>query len=336
MEVELSDRKSLTVHYRRLEDPVSAFNGTTLEAAVREAIAHDAGDGAIGAHWKSRAWNVPPSQEETYLMNLFHDDGQSFFGDLTQYTRGFMQALLNNETDAPMLAVEQRPPPQGREYIHSMMHWMAIGNHLLTIQSRSLTTKSLEQYLTWLLNEKTGVIGGNGHVILNAKFDKDQMGGDLDDVSEIVVGGTASLVPEEAPSADQVEEVEQYSDMGARRPWGERALEVLRAVMRSEADVQELLKSIPKEADLDVSVRIGYKSRKKRLSRAPMQHALRNLPEGEITARGRFGKTTGKDIRLSFPVRILSHGSLLEPEDVRAKLRSAYDYFVENGKIDQD
>jgi hypothetical protein len=65
-----------------------------------------------------------------------------------------------------------------------------------------------------------------------------------------------------------------------------------------------------------------------------MQQALRNLPEGEVTAIGKSGRMTGKDIRLSYPVRVLSNGSLLDPDDVRAKLRSAYEYFVENGKIE--
>ena len=104
--------------------------------------------------------------------------------------------------------------------------------------------------------------------------------------------------------------------------------------MSNEADVQELLGSIPEGADLDVSVHIGYKTKKRRVSRAPMQQALRNLPEGEITAIGRSGRMTGKDIRLSFPVRVLSNGNLLDPIDVKAKLLAAYEYFVENGKIE--
>lgn len=103
------------------------------------------------------------------LLNIFHDDGVSFFGDLTVYTRGFMQALLHNEQDVAMLPVEQQPPPAGREYIHSMMYWMAIGNHVVTIQSRSLTTKHLEQYLTWLLAERTQQMRDNGQVLLTAK-----------------------------------------------------------------------------------------------------------------------------------------------------------------------
>lgn len=334
----MTQRKSLTVHYRRMEDPVGALNGNTLEAKVRAALAHVHDGGALSEHWNRRAWIVPPDNTDTLLMNVFHDDGTSFFGDLTVYTKGFMQALLRDEPDVPMLPVEQQPPPQGREYIHSMMFWMVIGNHVLTIQSRSLTAKHLEQYMTWLLKERTAQIAANGQVILNSKFDVDDIGGDLEDVREIIVGGTGvvqaaptRLPDQEAPTPER--EVEQHVDVEAKRSWGERALNVLRAIMSNEADVQRLLESIPEGADLDVSVHIGYKARKRRVSRAPMQQALRNLPDGEITAVGKHGRQSGKDIRLSYPVRVLYSGSLLDPEDVRAKLRSAYDYFVENGKI---
>ncbi|MBC2859877.1 hypothetical protein [Stappia sp. 28M-7] len=292
--------------------------------------------GPLSEHWNRRAWAVPPDASDTLLMNIYHDDNISFFGDLTVYTSGYMQALLRNEPDVPMLTVEQQPPPAGREYIHSMMYWMIIGNHVLTIQSRSLSTKNLEQYLTWLLKERTTQMQANGQVILTAKFDGDEVGGDLDDISHIIVGGTGVVeaAPATHPQAPPTEqEVDQRVDVGARRSWGERAMAVLRAIMSNEADVQTLLENIPEGADLDVSVHIGYKTKKRRVSRAPMQQALRHLPEGEITAIGRHGKMTGKDIRLSYPVRVLCSGSLLDANDVREKLRSAYEYFVANGKI---
>jgi hypothetical protein len=227
-----------------------------------------------------------------------------------------------------------------------MMYWMVINNHVMTIQSRSLSTRHLEQYLTWLLKERTTQMSANGQVLLTAKFDSDEVGGDLDDIREIIVGGTGAVeaaptrLPHEPTAAPETpepvteREVDQHVGVDAHRSWGQRAIDVLRAIMNNEADVQNLLKSIPEGADLDVSVHIGYKTRKRRVTRAPMQQALRNLPDGEITAVGKNGRLTGKDIRLSYPVRVLSTGSLLDPIDVRTKLRAAYDYFVENGKIE--
>jgi hypothetical protein len=51
-------------------------------------------------------------------MNLYHDDGISFFGDLTVYTQGYMQALLHNEPNSPMLRSNSNPlPPDGNTSI---------------------------------------------------------------------------------------------------------------------------------------------------------------------------------------------------------------------------
>lgn len=331
----MTARKSLTVHYRRLADVTNAFKRTTLESAIRTAIAHRIDGVAISEVWRSRAWAPADEGGDTMLMNVYHDDGGSFFGDLTQYTNGFMQALLDQQPDVPTLAVEQQPAPSGKEYIHSMMYWLVKSNHIFIIQSRSLSARHLEKYLTWLLKERSSVIDSTGQVILNARFDVDDVGGELEDIKEIIVGGAApsALSATETTNGKPVD-VDSYRSVGTKRPWQDRALDVLRAVMSNEADVQDLLRSIPEEANLQVDVHIGYRTRKRRLSRAPMQQALRNLPEGDIAAVGRHGRVSGNDIRLSFPVRIAVEGSLINPEDARNKLFSAYEYFVENGKID--
>ena len=209
------------------------------------------------------------------------------------------------------------------------------------IQSRSLGSKQLEEYLTWLLKDRTGTIGNTGHVILKAKFDSGEVGGDLDDIQEIIVGGRAPTATEVAAPISQpatppgFAESDEYHKLGTRKPLWTRALDVLRAAMSNEADVQKLLESVPPEAELDVSVHIGYKSRTRRpVSRAPMQTALRNLPDGEITARGPGGRMTGNDIRLSHKASVIKNGNLLDIDDAVRALREAHDFLVNNGKID--
>lgn len=328
-------RQAVTIHYRRLEDVTGSFGKHSLESAIRSAMQHSCPEGTICDNWKLRAWAVPPSAEDTLLMNIHSDGGHYFFGDLTQYTKGYMQTLIEQIEHTSVLPVEQQPPPEGKEYVHSMMYWLAVGSHMFMIQSRSLTSKHLEDYLTWFLKHRTPSISSNGHVILQAKFDADQVGGDLNDIKEIVVGGRADI--HATPVVDvsdksEIRTVEKYQEVATRKPWHQRALDVLRAVMANEADVQKLLESIPQDADLEVAVHIGYKA-KRNVTRAPMQQALRNLPEGEITARGRDGRITGNDIRLSHSASVLKDGSLLNPTDVVRALYGTYKHFVDNGKI---
>ena len=67
------ERYPTTIHYRRLEDATGAFGGQTLEAAIRAAMKRPIGVEKVQEHWKHRAWVVPPSAEDTFLMNVFHE-----------------------------------------------------------------------------------------------------------------------------------------------------------------------------------------------------------------------------------------------------------------------
>jgi hypothetical protein len=329
-------RQPVTIHYRRLQDVSGAFGRLTLEAAIRKAMNHQHTGEKVSSRWKHRAWIIPPSSEDTLLMNLHHDGSDYYFGDLTQYTKGYMQALLEQAPNKPMLTVEQQPPPRGKEYVHSMMYWLLVQSHVLMIQSKSLGSKQLEEYFTWLLKDQTKTIKATGQVILQAKFDPPEVGGDLDDIREIIIGGTVPAGPVLSPETEHVTDVEQYKEIKKHRPFAERTRDVLLAIFNNEADVQKLIDSVPKEARLEVDVHIGYRARKRHVSRAPMQEALRNLPEGEITAIGRDGKMTDKDIRLSHHASVLKVGNLLDSKDVVRALREAHKYFVDNGKIDTE
>jgi hypothetical protein len=213
------------------------------------------------------------------------------------------------------------------------------------LQSRAIASKQLEEYLTWLLKDRTAVVSPLTNVVLQAKFDAAEVGGDLEDISEIVVGGLATEAavrpapakPNKRASGDPgeaVEEVEAFQEVERRRSWRDRAMGVLKAVFSNEADLQAFMNTIPQNAELEVSVHIGYKTSKRRVTKAPMQQALRNLPDGEVKARGKYGDLSKNDIRLSYPARVLKINSLLDPADVERALLEAYDNFVSNGKIE--
>lgn len=332
------ERQSVTIHYRRFVDEAGALGGRTLEDFINDAMAHAADGGALKDNWSRRTRAVPPEDADTHFVNLYSDGNGHFFGDLTHYTKGHMQALLEQADEAPFLNVSQMPAPEGREYLHSVMYWLARGNHVMVLQSRSIGTKQLEEYLTWLLHQRCGLLPAGTGIVLDSVLDLDEVGGDLDDISAIVIGGSPlaeppGYKPPQEKADPTLREVEEYKNLGIRRAWADRMRQVLNAVMNSEADVEALMDSVPEGADLDVKVEIGYKLKKRKLSREPMQRALRNLPDGDIRAISKEGRQTGRDVRLSHSARVKKNGSLLDPQDVERALREAYDAFVSNGKI---
>lgn len=335
----MPERQSVTIHYRRFRDENNVLQGRTLEDYVNDALDVEADGGPLRQNWSRRTRLLPPDAQDTHFINLHGNGGGHFFADLTHFTRGHMQALLERAENTPSLNVSQLPAPEGREYLHSMMYWLVRGNHVMVLQSRSIGTKQLEEYLSWLLHERSQMVGQSAVVILDPVLDADEVGGDLEDISSIIIGGSP-LAPPPAPppaqpqrGAESAREVEEYRGLERKHAWATRMREVLRAVMNSDADVEQLLDSVPDGADLDVVVQIGYKLRRREVSREPMQRALRNLPDGDIRAVSKSGRQSGRDIRLSYTARVLKEGSLLDPEDVERALREAYDSFVNNGKI---
>lgn len=332
------DRQQVTIQYRYLHDATGALGGKSLEEAIRAAMTSVlTGSKKLSEDWSQRACGIPPSSDDSMLMNTYHDGGDCYFGDLTHFTKGHLHTLLVEKANVPMLSVEQMAPPQGKEHVHSLMYWLAIGNHVLLIQSRSIGTKQLEQYLASLLKEKTHVLGPTGHIILGFKFDVSNVGGrGPEDIREIIVGGNASAISFETTEPEIPVIVEGHEQIKTAKTWATRAVDVLRAVLASEADVTKLLNSIPDPNDLEVYVHIGYKTRKRKISRAPMQEALRHLPDGEITAIGRHSRSTGKDVRLHYNANIIRSNSLLDPADTLRALREAYEYFQANGRLFSD
>ena len=79
----------------------------------------------------------------------------------------------------------------------------------------------------------------------------------------------------------------------------------------------------------------GYKTKKRRASRAPMQQALRNLPEGELEAIGKTGRQKGNDIRLELSRPSGCRSAAFSTRKMHGLSSCRHStYFVDNGKID--
>lgn len=327
----MQKRNRVTIHYRHLTDVTSAFGNLSLEDAIKQSMQKQNEAGILPKdNWKERAYIREKTNGDTLLVNIFQEEQSFFFGDLTLFQDKFMQPLIEKKEDAAILNLEQKQAPLGLEYVHSIMYWLVIKNHVFVMQTSSVSTKQLEEYLTWFLREKTKCIKDGGQVLLEARLDVDSVEGGIGDIKKIVVGGA----PLEAITSPIVEkEVENYEHIANKRTWKERAHDILKVIM-SDTDLEKLMNNLPEGAALDVSVNIGYKTRKRKISMAPMQQALRNLPEGEVTAFGKGGKLQGRDLRLSYPCNVLVNGNLLDVNDMKRSMLEAYKYFVSNGKIE--
>jgi hypothetical protein len=331
--------KSVTIQYRRLQDVADVFAQTTLEAQLRTAISLEVNRVRIRDRLAHRIWTRDPAGQDNLFANTLYDSGTYLFGDIVHFSRGHLQALFDaGLTDNPTVPVRQLPAPERMEYVHSIMFWLVIGNHVLIIQSQSLRTEIAEQYFTWLLTERTRTMTAPAHVLLASRFDPAAVGGAPTDIKEIVIGGVAPVPQAHEVGAPRIVELDHQEDLTARRGTGfEQARGVLAALLNSDAQADAFLRNVPAEAEFSVVVHIGYKTRKRHISRAPLaalEAGLRNMAHGELRVAGRGADrlATG-DVRLHQTAMIEADGSLLQPDDVREKMLAVYRSFVELGKI---
>lgn len=350
------ERKPVTIHYRRLADG-NTLGGVTLEEKIRSAMQTQVSGQPLADRYALRIWE---NGEDNLFVNHYYDGKNDnldlVFGDILHFTRGHLQALFDaGQKDAAYASVEQMPAPEQKEYVHSLMHWMVKGNHAFVIQSTSLRTDTLESYLTWLLTQKSKVVSLPFQVVLASKFNEEAVGGDLSDIQELIIGGVATRPPveppEEQPVSEVTQQVTQHGKIETQRTTGwQQAREILSALLGGTANVENMMKAVPDDAELSVEVHIGYKTKKRKVSREGLKQletGLRNIPDSQLLVRAKDGKKTADgNIRLhhdaSIKLRTIKDGnearpgSLLDPTDVLRAMKEAYDIFVANGKISDD
>jgi len=326
--------RDVTIYYKRLD---GAWDGVTLENAVRQAMDVAADTGKIKDLWRHRQRLDPKDARLSYFINHHQDDSQLLFGDLVSFTAGRSQHLLANLGDVAEVDVETMSAPEKKEYLDSMMFWMLVGNNVLLIQSASLRADALEHYLNWLLKERTQAITNDNSVILVDQFALvSSKGKDLPDIREINIGGrvvAGDIQPrtshEASPVVRDVGEIASSDD----RNWIAR---VLGAVLGDDQKVNNTLKKVPDGTKLKVSVRLGYERTKLDADREALRDilvAVRNLPDSDLSAKTASGTITGDKIRLTYGAKIETVGDLLDQNATKAAMIEAYNHFLKSGQL---
>lgn len=336
------NKKPVVIQYRRLEDVTLAFRGTTLEKEVRRALAAKQANAtlALKDDFRLRVWS-PPSGDSLFL-NQNQDGGPYMFGDLVHFTQGHMQALYEHvKTAAPSASIKQMRAQNG-EFIHSMLFWYIRGNHVFVLQGRTARTAELEIYLSWLLAELAKTMPAPLNIILRSKFTPEAIGGTLQEIEEINIGGTlrqserTTVVPEVETKTRVVEEEHQAREFKA----GGRSLvrDVINAITGGDTTSDDFLNKMDPKAELTVRVTIGYKAKRVRVDSKPLRDlevGLRNIPDAEVSVKGHGGKMTPLgELQLSYKTTVDVKDSLWSPESVLQAFNRAYLEWTESGRID--
>lgn len=343
--------KRCKVHYRQLQREVGQFPADTLSDVIAKALAKSIAGETIGSIPNQRVADVPGAPEYRRLLLHSHVEPGNTFGTMCLFAPGQQQAFLQLAAAAEhggleealrQWEIKERAAPQGHEYLHGISYFLAIGDHFYQVQHIAIQAKAAEEYLTWLLRDKAQVIAPAHYVALKSVFDRAQVGTDL---TSIEIGG---LVPETVvhPEPDfERAAPPQAVDVVERESLGERAastfdkgIKILQELL-GPVETDRIIAAMPAEASLEVKVNIGYRARKTKLRKevmANLEAGLRNIPDGEIRARGPGGQIKGDDARLSMDmgIKLLSETSgLLDLEHVRDRMLEVHRRFLDDDKL---
>jgi hypothetical protein len=104
--------------------------------------------------------------------------------------------------------------------------------------------------------------------------------------------------------------------------WGADALESLRAEVPDDGWIEGFFR-----------VFIKQRNRRKPISRATINEALRNIDPADLGLRG-DGSEKGGIVKLSTQRVVKTHGSLLDPADAMEQIVNALREWAAGGKID--
>lgn len=298
---------------------------------------------------------MPASNNETRnkFINELHIDDASIFGVLCVFTPQQMHALIDlqaqnsrssgnkaNLQQVSNVDIAETEAPDGTEYLDGIAYWLVTDDHCYIVQHTAVQTKAFEEYLTWLLSDETDTIRREHFVVLRADFDLSSVGGDLDNVKSIEIGGLVTNPAEEVVETSTTkftESIERRS-VGRLKAGFEKGHKIINDILGT-AEATKIMESVPSDATLDVTVNIGYQTVNRKINLDFMKNlatGFRNIGEGEIKIRSKDGTVKNDEARLHMNMpfkRIRANGILLDLENAREQLMEVHRRFLSDGKI---
>ena len=343
------------VHYRRLDREGVDFPNIPLAKLLHKALKHKSEGILLGKDVQRRVqYQAQEKPGDVRCWNNVAVWPGGVFGTLCLYRPHELQAMIQArgvKERMSSFALNEVDTVGGKDFLRAIAYWMAIGDHFYLIQTPSIQTSVMESYFSWLLRS-VDILADDQSVVLETRFDREAIGGDLDNLQSIIIGGLmeppdyksdgksdAGSTPRAvALNLDKGEKTERHLAGGAvlSNCWG--VLENVTNPKRIQ-DVKNAyhdLRSRDPTASLSAEVEFVVHTRKRSKSSQDMKQemlkvmhsSVRNMPDGAVKAKGKHGIATSQDIRLKRPRRIkLMALSESAPDGAKSSLLDINDTF---------
>lgn len=329
--------KKATIQYRQLKTE-NLWEDFNLKAMIVDVL-------------RRRGWANSAKQR---ILDLDHDgsivilnkvslpdtwDGPVFAGQIIHLQQGHeVHAVTQSlEEDTAEFVLQSLDVGERTRVLKGALYFAIVGNHVGLIEGQQVRGLTLENYLTALLVKAEELQPGQV-VVLNGKF-LTGTGKELSESSELTVTaasnkGDGARKPVPQSRGPQVTEREAAAE---RQHEQATVFEILRMLGWDEEAIDSLGSEVPTGGWIEGIFRIVIKerNRKKPISRATINEALRNIDPKDLGLRG-DGSEKGGIVKLSVQREISTVGttSLIDPESAIEQIVLALRDWATAGKID--
>lgn len=321
--------KRTTIQYRYLNKE-NLWDGVNLKDVVVDILQRSSGSGPSKLYEDVSARKVDLDQDGSFVvLNKLSDprswSGPVFCGQLIHVKSGTeLPGIIGGLDQAiPELELQSLSIGETRQLVEGVLYFAIVGNHIGVIEGQRTRARTLERYLTSLL-QRAGEFEPGQHILLNARLE-----GGVKQVREVMI------TPARAGSGS---EVISTTAAGEAESEGATVLDVLRLLGWDNEALDQLQQQVPDDGWIEGLFKVAFKKkgRKTSIDRAVLETALRNLDPHSIGLLGEGAREKSGTIKLAEPRKIPMIGDLLDPEEAMKSIVEMLQKWSLSGRIDCD
>lgn len=262
-------------------------------------------------------------------------DGPTFAGQIIQLQAGTeVHAVMQDlDEDTNEFVLQALNLGERTRVLRGALYFVAAGNHVGLIEGQQVKGRTLERYLTALLQRAEEIEAGQA-IILNSKFLAGD-GKELTESTEISVAAPPTTRAGEIRRREAGPRIVEREAADVREHEQATVFDILRMLGWNEEALESLGAEVPDDGWIEGFFKVFIKERRKRkpISRATINEALRNIDPADLGLKG-DGSERGGIVKLSVQRQVRMVGSLLDPADAIEQITNALRDWAAAGKID--
>lgn len=328
--------RKFTIQYRQLKTE-DLWAGVDLKAMLVDVLRRQRRGQVVSDHAKLRIIDIDQDQSFVILNKLSDPaswGGPVFAGQIIHLQEGSdVHAVMESlEEDTAEFVVQSLNVGEQARVLKGALYFAVVGNHVGLIEGQQVRGRTLERYLTAFLQGAEELEPGQA-IILNGSFATGD-GKELSESSELTVSAVPNRGANAPTGAERAAEIIEREAARAREE-GSTVFDVLRTLGWGQDAIESLRAEVPDDGWVEGFFRVFIKQKNKRkpISRATINEALRNIDPADIGLRG-DGREKGGIVKLSTQRTIETVNSLLDPSDAMEQIVNALREWSAAGKID--